>query len=288
MSKILTFDNETKSTILTLEELDQTLKMEDGNGKLPKSAPIDHANFIKLLIEMAGRYSPDRKVAIAPIVVKQNNCKRIMWKGAADECPLENYQVERMVVKLGFGGTKSFKGIEDAEGSMAIGVSYNEKGLQVAFGHNVNICQNLNVFGENVFTTYGAGSVPYEKGLQLIEHWIQNIEPIRQENVTYIEKLKSVVVSENERLRLFGKIYELAIRFNEGERDKDAPLNVTECNRMVSAGFHKIIKPEESITAWDITNWATSVLKPETSDMVNILNKNARLNNFILEEFQLN
>jgi hypothetical protein len=286
MLQTLTFGKEDKACLIALEDLDRTMKLEDANGKLPKSAPIDHANLVKKLIVMAKEYAPGNKPVIGPITVKQANCKRMMWKGNIDECPLEHYLVERLVLKVGFGGTKSFEDREDTSGSMAIGLSYNEKGIQMAVGHNVRICQNLNVFGENVFSTYGAGSVPFEKGMQLAQGWMQNLKPIMEQNRDYIQKLMAIEISEDTRLRLFGKIYEQAIRFNEGERN-DAPLNVTECNRMVAKGFSHITE-KESVTAWDLTNWCTSVLKPETSDMVTVMNKNARLNNWILQEFGVN
>lgn len=286
---ILTFEPENKSAILTLEDLDKTLKFEDGGGKLPASAPIAHADLLKKIVEMSTTLMPKHAAVMAPIVVKQQNCKRIMWSGPADECPLTNYSVERMVAKVGFKGSVGFKGVENAEGSMAIGVSYNEKGIQIAFGHNVRVCSNLNIFGENIFSTYGSGTtrVPFEKGIQLMENWMRGFDDIMASNHEYIRKLQEVVIDERERNRLFGKIYEMAIRFNEGEREIDAPLNVTECNRMVAKGFAHITS-KNPITGWDLTNWATSVLKPETSDMVHIMTKNARLNNFLVEEFQLN
>lgn len=282
----LLFDPADKSGVLTLEQLDRTLKFEDAGGKLPASAPIHHADLIKRIIEIA--QNEGRESVLAPIVVKQQNCKRVLFKGPAEECPLENYSVERMVVKIGFKDTVSFKGVEDAQGSMAVGISYNEKGIQVAFGHNVKVCQNLNVFGENVFSTYGSGDkkVPFDKGLQLIQHWMQNFGDIQQMNIDNIEKLRGVDVNENERLRVFGKIYEMAIRANKNDKGVDAPLNVTECNRMVEAGFDQIVGGS-TISAWNLTNWATSVLKPESSDMVNLMVKNARLNDFMLKEFNL-
>lgn len=282
MLEVLSFD-ENKAAVMTIDDLDRTLKLEDGNGKLPKSAPIDHAALVKKLVHMAEEHVPKHKALVGPIIVKQQNCKRILWKGEADQCPIQNYLVERLVVKIGFAGTKSFETEADTSGSMAIGISYNEKGIQLAIGHNVRVCSNLNVFGENVFSTYGNGSVPFEKGLQLAQGWMQNLNPIMESNRRYITDLKSVTINENERLRLFGKIYEMAIRANKGDKN-DAPLNVTECNRMVEQGFAHITK-NETVTGWDLTNWATSVLKPETSDMISIMAKNARLNNFILNEF---
>lgn len=282
----LLFDPTDKSAVIDLAMLDRTLKFEDAGGKLPQSAPIHHADLIKRLIELAHRHVPNYEPIMSPIVVKQQNCKRVLFKGPANECPLENYAVERIVARIGFKGTHQFKGIEDAEGAMAMGISYNEKGIQVAFGHNVRVCQNLNVFGDNIFTTYGSDTrrVPFEKGMQLVEHWMQNVDNIKELNRVNIEKLRAVKVTENERLRVFGKIYEMAIRVNEGDKKLDAPLNVTECNKMVAKGFD-LITSGGDITAWDVTNWATSVLKPETSDMLNLMVKNARLNQFMLHEF---
>ena len=287
----LIFDPKTKFSNIKLEDLDKTLKFEDGGGKLPQSAPIHHADLIKKVINIAKQYAPEYEAVLTPIVVKQDNCKRIMFNGPVEECPLTNYSVERLVAKIGFKGSGAFPDDINARGVMAVGISYNEKGIQVAFGHNVNVCQNLNVFGENVFSTYSIGGtkVPFDKGMQLIEHWMQNFKENRQIATDNIEKLRSIIVTEDERLRVFGKIYELAVRTNEGERTLNAPLNVTECTRMVAEGFHHMVKDtSKAITAWDITNWATSVLKPETSDMVNLLVKNSLLNNFLMKEFSKN
>jgi hypothetical protein len=129
--------------------------------------------------------------------------------------------------------------------------------------------------------------VPFEKGIQLFESWIQNFDEHMESNRRAITSLRERVITEDERLRTFGKIYEMAILKNEGS-DVDAPLNVTECNRMVANGFSSITAKDKVISAWDLTNWATSVLKPESSDMMNLLTKNNKLNNFLLQEFGMN
>jgi len=282
----LAFDAENKSATIELVDLDRTIKFEDAGGKLPASAPVHHADLIKHVMELSHKHLTTYSPQVSPIVIKQNNCKRILYTGPADQCPIEKFVIERLVVKIGFKGTKAFEGIKDSEGSMAVGISYTEKGIQMAFGHNVKICQNLNVFGPNVFSTYGSGDnrVPYEKGIQMLERWLLGFDEIAEFNRRCITTLQERVITEDERLRIFGKIYEMAILKNAGHNEIDNPLNVTECNRMVSAGFASIVENKQ-ITAWDLTNWATSVLKPESSDMLNLLTKNNRLNNFLLEEF---
>lgn len=283
----LVFDPQHKSAIIQLEDLDKTIKLEEAGGSLPASAPIHHSDLIKEIMTISHKHLTKFNPKTGNITIKQNNCKRIMWKGKPDECPIDKYLVERLVMKVGYVGSKSFEEVPDAKGSMAVGISYTEKGIQMAFGHNVNICQNLNIFGDTVFSTYGAGKVPFEKGIQLFESWIQNFDEHMEANRAAITALRERQVTEDERLRVFGKIYEMAILKNEGA-DIDAPLNVTECNRMVSNGFASITNKEKIISAWDLTNWATSVLKPESSDMMNLLAKNNKLNNFLLKEFSTN
>lgn len=283
----LVFETQNKSAIIQLEDLDRTIKLEEAGGSLPPSAPIHHSTLIKQIMEISHKHLTKFNPKTGNITIKQNNCKRIMWKGEASECPITNYLVERLVMKVGYVGSKSFEDVPDAKGSMAVGISYTEKGIQMAFGHNVNVCQNLNVFGDTVFSTYGSGKVPFEKGMQLFESWIQNFDEHMESNRRAITTLRERVVTEDERLKVFGKIYEMAILKNEGA-DIDAPLNVTECNKMVANGFASITAKDKTISAWDLTNWATSVLKPESSDMMNLLAKNNKLNNFLLSEFGAN
>lgn len=288
----LTFDTENKSATIELNDLDRTIKLEDAGGKLTASSPVHHAELIKNVIELSHKHlGQGIEPILTPMVIKQGNSKRIQWKGEADKCPMENYLIERLVAKIQFKGSGQFADIPTAKGTMAVGISYTEKGIQMAFGHNVNICQNLNVFGDNVFSTYGDKNsrVPFDKGMQLLESWMQNFDQHREMNKVSIEKLMNRVITDDERLRIFGKIYEMAILKNAGMNEIDNPLNVTECNKMVTAGFSQITNKEKApITAWDLTNWATSVLKPESSDMLNLLTKNSRLNRFLLDEFSKN
>lgn len=287
--EVLAFEPENKSAEITLDDLDRTIKLEDGGGKLPTSAPIHHADLIKRVMEVSHKHLTKFEPVLSPIVIKQNNCKRVLWKGAADQCPIDKYMIERLVLKIKYKGSGQFAEVPDAKGQMAVGISYTEKGIQMAFGHNVSVCQNLNVFGGNVFSTYGDKSnrVPFDKGMQLVEAWLQNFDENMEVNRRSIESLQNKIITEDERLRVFGKIYEMAIRRNAGDTEINNPLNVTECNRMVTAGFDQITKGDP-ITAWNMTNWATSVLKPESSDMLNLLAKNAVLNEFLLKEFSMN
>jgi hypothetical protein len=284
----LIFDPESKTVPINIATLDKTIKMEDAGGKLTAACPIHHSDLIKRVVELSNTHLTKYEPIIGDIVIKKDNCKRIMWTGLAEECPVDKYLVERLVMKIQYKGAGLFKDEPDAKGTMAVGISYTEKGIQMAFGHNVSVCQNLNVFGERVFSTYGGGNskMAFDKGMQMLEGWLRGFDDIRNQNESAIKMLMERPVTEKERLYIFGKIYEMAIRKNAGDNTIDPPLNVTECNKMVAAGFDRITTGD-TITAWNLTNWATSVLKPESSDMLNLLTKNSRLNSFLVDEFKI-
>jgi hypothetical protein len=83
---------------------------------------------------------------------------------------------------------------------------------------------------------------------------------------------------------LLGTLFERAVRANQGDKSVDAPLNQADCAALVRAGYDKIIDEGQVVTAWDLTNWCTSVLKPDRSDMASMLVNNHRINEFIYQE----
>ncbi|MEO7521627.1 MAG: hypothetical protein ABIW79_07410, partial [Gemmatimonas sp.] len=165
-NNVLVFDAETKSATMDLATLDRTIKFEDYSGRMSESRPIDHSDLIKRIFAVANNRT-DWKPVLNDIVVKHDKCRRIKWAGEVDQCPIENYFIERLVARIDFTGSESMMDVQDASGLMSVAVSYNEKGIQVAFGHKVSMCQNLNVFGDFVFSTYGAGrnKLNFSKGM---------------------------------------------------------------------------------------------------------------------------
>lgn len=280
------FDSKTKSAIIDLPTLERTIKLEDAGGKLPRTCPIEHSNLLMELFYMAQDYT-GKKVTVKPLTIREGNVRRIRRTGADKNspCPVESYVVERLVGKIQIDSFM-FPDIDNAHGAMSIAVSYTEKGIQIAFGHNVFACDNLNIFGEHMFSTYGGNhnKMDYSKGMQLLEKWLKEHEEVAAFNRKHIEDLMNVYVDERVRVNLIGTLFERAVRFNNRDRSVIAPLNQTECAGLVAAGFDQIIDKDSMITGWDMTNWATSVLKPDRSDMVSLLDSNYLINQFMYDE----
>lgn len=289
------FDKETKMATITLAQLDRTIKLEEAGGKLKPTAPIEHVNLIKLLMEIAFKES-GMQVRQDPLTIKEANVRRIRHNEKEDgPCPIEKYVIERLVTKIKFK-EELFEEYDDAKGRMAIGLSYSEKGIQVVFGFNVAVCQNMNIWGEHFFSTYGKDRISFSKGIELFTAWMKDYNTTKELAMQRVEYLRNRKVDREERQRIVGILFEAAVRNNNRESGIWAPMNQADCAAMIQEAqdFFREIRGldnlqvgfDDEITGWELTNWATSVMKADRVDMTEVFRKNQQINQFIYNELQ--
>ena len=277
VSPILSFDKDGYLEI-NRETLRSTARYELAKGGLRAVAPVEHFMLLDKIEEMVYKHTGITPVQ-EPITIEQNQSLRLMWNGAKDQCPTQNYLIQRATTKLNINHPS------DTEHNMTVGVSYSEKGIQVAFGTNVRVCSNLSVFGENVFSTWGdkAARVPFDKGMELLEKWVGNYAELRDRNGNIIKRLKEIEVAPERVEQLFGKLIRNAVMWNAGQKQYDTPFNVTQVHRMIEQGYAN----PTATTAWDITNWGTEVNKPRTAYSPELIQRSNQWNNYILNEFEV-
>ncbi len=124
--------------------------------------------------------------------------------------------------------------------------------------------------------------MPFDKGLQLIDGWMQNYSAIKAGYIKRVENLQAVTLSIGNVNALVGDLFTRAVRFNNGERIL-APLNQSQVSAMVHKGFDRQVEAGEEITGWDVLNWGTYVLKPHTDDMTGLIQSTAEFNDYIYD-----
>lgn len=268
---------------LDLATLKRTAKYELAKGSLPASRPIEHAHLIENLCNIASKV-PNIQVDVEKIYAAEGQAMRVMWQGKKDECPVENYLIQRITNRI------HLKHVSDNEFNMAIGLSYNEKGISMAFGSNVWVCSNQNVFGDNIMHTFGGDrKVPFDKMLEIFNKWMLDFNKYRDFDYQMIEKMKSTPIQENAKQVLYGKLIDAAVLQNIDAKIS-APLNQTQVADFIRASYSPeyAIPSDRSATVWDMQQMGTSILKPKTSDMVSLLESQNNFSNFIIKEFNLN
>lgn len=277
MNDILEFEK--GIAMIDNETLSQSIKYEMAKGGLPKSRPVEHFQLLNEIEEMASKIDGGVIVKPKPIYVAEKSTLRMMWDGPKEECPIDKYLIQRLTTSLDIV-SQSDNGI-----SMSIALSYNEKGISLAFGPKVFACSNMNIFGDNLMRTYGGqDKIPFDKMLQLMSGFMNNFHEKRANDFAIIDKMKSIDVGQDAIHTMYGKLIQQAVKQNMDGKT-NAPLNQTQVADFIRNSYEaEYMDPK---TAWDLNQIGTSVLKPQNTDMI-ILNDNIKnFNNFICDEFEV-
>lgn len=278
--EILTFDKGIAE--ISLDTLKRSASYELAKGSLPPTRPIAHHDIISEIADKATSIN-GITVKVDPILATERQSMRVMWAGSKEECPIQNYLIQRMTTRVQLISNT------DTEFNMAVGISYHEKGISMAFGPNVWVCSNQNVFGDNIMHTYGnLNKVPFDKMMEIFGAWMQRFEEMRENDYSQITRMQERVVNENATQLLYGKLIDVAVQQNMDAKIA-APLNQTQVADFIRASHgeeYAVVDRETSV--WDLQQRATSILKPHNNDMTAVLTNNNNFNKFLMNEFQLN
>lgn len=280
--KTLTFNK--SSAEITLQDLEQTVKLELATGGLKKSAPIEHFNLIKNIhSELSnGLIGYKAEIVMDPIHINDKYAKRILWTGEKDACPIDKYLIERVVTRLNIIRP------DNNQLDQSIAISHTELGIQIALGTNVRICSNMNIFGSNIVSTYGGNKVPFDKMIEVIKYWMLNLNGFHAADIDVINKLSAVKMDRKICDELIGMLIRKAVLSNYGQKQVNAPMNVSQVCRMIEQGTEVLTKEDFSnFTAWDFTNICTEHIKPKNADLASLLNTTQSINNFVCEAFDV-
>ena len=267
--------NELGNATVSLEQLERTISLGEFDGKMPKSVPQVHHELINNLLGIAALAGAS---TLAPITIREKYCKK---RKDATNCEPENYMITRLAAKILFPDTFG-EGNDQMRAGIALTYVYDgsQRGIQVAYGMNVDACDNLTVWGKYAFSTNGQNSTPFEKGMELLEKWVADHSKVALEYQEKITTLQGYTFDTESIDRLIGGLFSNAVRRNFGE-NVIAPLNQTEVADMVRKGFGSGLVG--TVSAWEVLNWGTYVLKPTASDMTDYVGSNANFADHILE-----
>ncbi len=280
MSQTLVFEK--GLTTIDRSTLTRSASYELAKGNLPASRPIPHHELLQRIIDTTSKMQ-NIEVIEDPIYATEAGSLRVMFPGKKEECPIENYLIQRLVTRI------QLKTNSDTDMNMAIGIGYNEKGITMAFGPNIWVCQNQNVFGQNIMHTFGGDrKVPFDKMMEVFEKWMLEFNQKREMDYSFIEKMKARTIEENAKQLLYGKLINAAVLQNMNTK-YDAPLNQTQVADFIRASYSPDYEVKDRpTTVWDLQQMGTSILKPKNTDLVTVFQDSCNFNNFIINEFKLN
>lgn len=278
------FTDNSKTEIISLEELKRTINAEDIGG-LSRTRPVTHFSFIDSLLTEVRTVNASAEVQ--NIYIGKSPGTKLIKQVEAQygEKALDAWLLDRITGKI------SLVGIEGADYKPVIAFSYHDKGLEIAYGQDVNDCSNLCIYGSNRMFTYGSGkNVDYDKMLTSFKQWCTVLPAMAEADAKIINKMREAIVTGPEMVRTIGKMLIIANAANMGKRVV-APLNVTQVSDITRGLLKKdehIFADHSATTLWNFYNAMTYVMKPERSDMVTLLEDVNNISNMFVDQFNLN
>lgn len=280
-----------KREVLTLPELSATVDESLIGGS---DRRMRHADFIGEIVQMLEK--GNIKHEVEPLHVRMggpSNMPNITFiqnvaKNYSGERPLEAHLIRNLAGKI------QINELSDELSNQALAFSFNQNGIQLAYGMNVHACSNLCVWGENVMYSYGKHKHPINEIFSILGDWLQLLDKKRAVDLEYMNKLAGIEAGHPDVLRLMGELLVEANKKNMKEfvnSESVAPLNDTQVSAFAKdyvRKFQKIDKIKVE-NMWDVYNIGTALLRPDrVNNFEPIYRQNKALGDFMIKQYNLN
>ncbi len=283
MNRILDFQ-QNPVEILSLEELKLTVD-ECTTGNRPFNG-ITHYN---LWCEIASLLVK-RNIPFTIDPIHATDSRNRMMPGVSiipaleqkyGKASLQSHLLRRVIGRI------RLTGYANEEHGSGIAINFHQAGIDVAYGMNVWVCGNLNIYGDTFLHTYGTDSVPLNKLLEVVEDWTFKLDDFRQTDIGVTEMMKQVRLDQLVAVpSLVGKLAMLAVRSAYIDSKTPSPLNISQ----VSTFTRNLLTMQKTalqqdITVWELMNLATDIIKPGRMNTQDILQQGHALGSFFTREY---
>jgi len=273
------FEKDETVKALTLDELKKTCSITDAGGKLPQSRPLDHYQFIEEVQERLDK--ANLAYEMDPIWVAKSDSGRIPKLDPEKQGNIESWVFPRLVTRfqLLFGSNEKY--------NPAIAIGYNIKGLTLAVGTNTRICSNQSIFGNSLMQTWGKSGVAFEKIFNVFNDWLSKYDEKFAKDVKFLDTMEQFQINCSDAQQMIGELHIEAAKNAYVQQSVEAPFNVSQMTKLSTNLYNKHLSKSDELTLSDFYNVGTDLLKPKTTDIVDIWANNNMFSDYIVNKFNL-
>ena len=278
---IYKLEGEGKASVISLDLLRESQLIRMQNGRDMVTRPIQSWELIDRIGHMLGEKGVPN--SLDPIYVQKSESQQILTAAergiyTAETTPINRWLFNQLITRINIFPEK------EGETNTAIALSFNKNGLLLAFGENVRICQNMSVFGNNLMTTYGNNKVPFDKMMEVLNHWIETLEEKITWDLNMINGMKSIGIRDGRELeRIMGNLYLRSVKQAYGNHV--APFSMTQMSLFAQEINRRFEDDSRLGTVWDLYNVGTNLYRPSDVDMVNIFHSPKIWYDVLTEEY---
>lgn len=280
------FEKDQRSKSIKLKLLEQSVRVEDNLGRAYRTRPVQAWALLKMIAGMLKASEIGFKAH--PVTVRSdssgvalNDIDRTESKWNKAMCPINKWIFDQLITKIDIPHV----GNNDVNGTIA--VSYTSRGISVALGLNVAICDNLCIMGGQQMRTYkfdGKDSLGWDTMKIHLQDWVNNLDQRLGIEVEIMNRMQAREINNEVAVdQVIGKLYQNAVnwRYNKGPI---APFDISGMSSFVQNVQKKAQEaPLENV--WDLYNWGTEVMKPQMERLEHITESSGLYADFLCEEF---
>ena len=219
MSKNILFAEDQKVMKIELEDLAATAEYQG----IKKHEVPHHELFSKLMTDLSDRGYEAKldELYISKSGVIFPTQREVDNKGYLTSInDIRGIIVQNCIGKINMKG----QGLSDAKSNQQIAVAFTKQGMSMSMGQGISICANLNIFGGQMISNYGASQVPFMRMLDIMASWIQNMRKLRVRDLTILDTLQNVNIDPvHEVDEVVGNLHRLC-EMNKKETQIVSPL----------------------------------------------------------------
>lgn len=268
----IVIENGQKIVELTPQQLLSSRNELSSSGRLMNSVPNkDVYNTLTDIIQKEGlETSPVRLFAI------NNNDK--VRPGITISPELEEHLSKGHPGTFLFNrlmGQIKFEGIGNDECSPSVAFSFHQRGIEIVYGNNVHVCNNLSIYGGEHIRTYGDhdNNVSWNRMIEIFTFWLRTIKQRWERDTVITEMMKSITINDADVEAFIGDLTLRAYRKNVNVNEM-APLNVSQISKMAQPIVKESEYNEETnkynyklANVYELHNAITNVQKIDNVDL---------------------
>ena len=281
---------------ISLDDLSNSREIYSATGQPLRNKPVQSWELIDEIMNIVKNNKIE--AVLEPILVQRTGSnqsfnadeRKEYTRGA--ESPLSTWVFNKLITRIILPEMDN----ETYGVNPAIGIAYNDLGIQVAFGLNVRTCANMAILGGidcliNTFSTGHGWQIAYSDLIENLIEWIGGIEENYNADIETINRLHSNYISGTDQMHeLIGNLYMLACNKNESSQPgyANAPFGKNLLSWFVEGLRSDELwsKSHDKMNLWKLYNIGTSVMKAENSvDLRDIFTDNSLWCQFLLENY---
>jgi hypothetical protein len=272
---------------LPYEMLKQSKMILNPKGEPLKSRPVQSWDLICDVEENIRKSG--LKYEMAPIYVQKSGSHQVVTreeKGMFTESntPIDRWLFDKLITEI------KLPDFSNVDGTSTIAISFNDRGIQIAWGFNVRICSNLSIFsGNNSIRTYGDDKRNYSDVLLNLNNYLSKAEELARMDMRIMDRMKEIKLSGKKALNeVIGTLYRSAVRQSYVDSKEQAPFNITTMSKLTQNIENNYQKLREDSSVWNLYNFGTDMIKPANVDITNIVDNNRSWGEFMVNHFGIN